>query len=155
MGASNFRDMVSGIATQPAFDPKQVTATANGNAIDVSNSAASGSGLSLAFVVNTGAFTLGLDGSNKLTVSVEKSVDSAFSSPIAVPATDVYGAVRGSDVSAWDLELDDASDENNTFKIGVRLNDPSTPFYRLVFTETGTVDGFISAVGVIGPDAQP
>lgn len=151
---SNFQDNVSGVRPVQDVAPQQITATTSGGGVDVANTSRA-AGMALSFVINTGAFSGGLDGSNLLTVSFEKDDNSGFSSPTAVPAADIFGAERISDNSTWDLILDDASDEDNSFKVGIRLNDPDNSFYRAVLTETGTVDGFIGVIALVGPDFQP
>ncbi len=154
MSGSNFKDMVSGV--RPAVEVAAIAYTGdiNGVGVDTSN-ASRNAGTSLAFVVNTGVFSGGLDGTNFITVSFEKDDNSGFSSPTAVPASQIYGAQRVSDDADWDLLLNEAADESNSFKVGIRLNDPSNAFYRIVLTEDATVVGVIAANSLLGPDLQP
>ena len=154
MGASNFQDNVSGMRPAASIPPQQVTATISGTGIDVSNTSNNASTSALTFVVSTGA-DAALDGSNFFTLSFEKAADSGFSAPVAVPAEDIFGAQRISDLSDWDLLLNAAADSDNTFKVGVRMNDSTRPFYRPVLTETGTADLFVAIAGVTSPDLQP
>lgn len=146
------RDMVSGIRTVNTVAAAQITANTNGTAVDLTNASLTAS-TGIAFTINTGAFSGGLDGSNLLTVTFEQSVDSAFTVPVAVPAGDVFGALRA-DAATWDLILDDSADEGTSFRVGVKT-DPAYGFMRPVLTETGTVDGFISVTAIVGTEDAP
>ncbi len=154
MGGSNFQDIVSGVRPVVDIAPAAYAATVSGTGVNAGN-ATRAAGMSLGFVISTGVFSGGLDAVNKITVSFEKDDNGAFSSPVAVPATDIFGAERISDNSVWDLLLDLAADESNSFKVGIRLNDPDNSWYRAVLTEGGTVIGFVSVIGIVGPDFQP
>lgn len=149
----NVRDLVNIIRPETAVEAQAISATTNGAAIDVTN-ASKAAPTSLTFAINVGTFSAGLDGSNKITVSFQKDDNSGFSSPVAVPASDIFGALR-SDNAVWDLILDDATDEGKTFRVGVKLNDPANGFYRAVLTVAGTVSGFIAADAVVTPDFSP
>ena len=152
MSTGTNRDVVSGIRAVNAVAAVAITGTVTGLAVDLTNATLQAS-TGVAFVVNTGVFSGGLDGSEFLTVTFQKSVDSAFTVPVAVPSTDIYGALRA-DATAWDLLLDNVADESTAFRVGLRI-DPGFGFVRIVLTETGTVVGVISATAIVSPEDQP
>jgi hypothetical protein len=139
-------DLVHQIKPKTAILAATLTATGNGIVIDTSGYE------SLTFLIQVGDFAT-FDGTNYLTFKVQEG-DLADGSDMAdVSADDYIGGASESDV-AWDRVFNAAAEDEETYKLGVRMN--TKRYKRLVVTEAGTVSVILAAIALLDhPRHQP
>lgn len=120
------------LETVHLLSPQQVTGTTNSLIMD-----RQGANGSLGLMLQVGAVTGTLDGSNKLTPTVQHSDDKVEANFTTVAAADL--------VSSNLTALDDNAKANKTYRAEYKGD---KRYVRLALTETGAVDLMLSAIGV-------
>ena len=139
------KDMFENITMEEAMHVVNYAATASGEIIDTQGYE------SLLFVIWVGPNTgNAFDATHNVTFTVQKDDQVGFASGTSIAAGDYYGAKRASN-AAWDRILDAVADDEESFVIGVDLNDPANRWYRLIATMAGTVTTIeVDAQAILG-----
>lgn len=144
-------DTVNALAFFSALDPIVLNNDTEGTGIAIDTAGYN----SLALIASAGTNGDTHDGSNFFNLKVQKSVDSAFTSPAAVGSTELYddGGVLGQATYGFD---NSASDDNRIFRVGIKL-DPDYRYYRIMFDVTGTLTNGVpvSALAILGGGERP
>jgi len=133
------RDLVNNVKVTKAKATGQATATGNGGVVIDSQGFQS-----LMFAVLLSAVAAA-DGDNTLTFGVEEGDASDGSDLVAIADTDrLIGAAV----------VNATTDDEKTLKLGVSIG--VKRYFRLTFTEVGTVDATFDAVAILGhPNHAP
>lgn len=137
-----------------ALAPAVISATTNGVSIDTQ-----GFNSSFAIIVAGGSLTA--DGSNYISVSIQDSSDGSTWANVTdrtltggryVNSSGVFVEINGTSKSNNTVDAVGTLDSDETDKIAYT---GSKQYYRLVFTETGTFSGGLSAVACNGDGLCP
>lgn len=125
------KDLYHDISVLNALSPAQITATTNGNIIDLAGYQG------CTFVITTGAIAGG-DADNNLTAILQEGDESDLSDAAAVAADDYMGTLP--------VFNDAAGQANSQFAVGYK---GTKRYVRLRFVETGVADAFLSAAAIL------
>ena len=125
------------LVTESAYDYAQVTATGNGNIIDMAGYE------SLTYVLYIDTVTTA-DSSNYFTFTVYGDSDSAMGTQVVLASTDIIG-------TAWVINENSATyTDDTTHEIGVKCSVAANRYYRLTCTETLTADATFAVIAIKG-----